>query len=121
MWGHAERTGSFRLPRESGGGVGAQSANAMVSNCVLTGNSVIWCGGACEGLLTDRTLIGNSSGNNRGGAMGATLNNCSVTGSVPTHAISDDLPQYLFVSVNVGARSPLGPLELLGRLTALTV
>jgi len=67
---------------ESGGGVLCQSASAVVSNCVLTGNSAYWGGGgASGGTLNNCELTGNSANENGGGAAGATLNNCVLTGN----------------------------------------
>src|ERR1041385_571580 len=63
----------------SGGGVRCESASAVVSNCVLTGN--IAGGGVSGGTLYDCVLNGNSNGvdGNGGGANRATLNNCTLT------------------------------------------
>ncbi|MCX6927406.1 MAG: PKD domain-containing protein, partial [Verrucomicrobia bacterium] len=63
----------------SGGGVECASATAIVSNCVLTGNSAGGSGGgAVGGTLNKCTLMGNSA-QSGGGAYGSTLNNCTLT------------------------------------------
>jgi hypothetical protein len=68
-----------------GGGVSCESSSAVVSNCVLTGNSG---GGAYRGTLNNCTLANNSAGAYTvygvaygGGAYGCTLNNCTLTGN----------------------------------------
>ncbi len=48
---------------ESGGGIWCESTNPVVANCVLTGNS---------------------ASNYGGGAFQGTLNNCTLTGNLPT-------------------------------------
>ena len=64
----------------SAGGVWCESRTAVVSNCVLTGNSVYkYGGGAYQGSLTHCTLIGNSAGDSGGGAYNSTLTHCMLT------------------------------------------
>src|ERR1039458_5166620 len=68
-----------------GAGVYCESTSAMLSNCVLTGNSATYGGGACGGTLSNCTLNGHSAlwG---GGASGSTLNNCTLTGNWASEA-----------------------------------
>jgi len=67
-----------------GGGVWAESDLAVVSNCVLSGNSAHFGGGGTyRGTLDDCTLSGNISlvSGVGGGAREAELNNCTLTGN----------------------------------------
>jgi hypothetical protein len=69
-----------------GGGVSCESS-AVLSNCVLTGNSAVhesvWGdgGAAYGGTLNNCTLTGNSAYDMGGGAYGSTLNNCTLSGN----------------------------------------
>jgi hypothetical protein len=60
-----------------GGGVFCQSSNALVSNCVITGNHVLG-----DAYAYNAGALG-------GGAYGGTLNNCTLTGN-SAELFSDD-------------------------------
>ena len=78
--GATRDNGDYSL-HQSGGGVWCESTNAVVSNCMLTGNTAHdYGGGAYSGTLSNCTLTGNSAGSG-GGASGGTLNNCTLTGN----------------------------------------
>jgi hypothetical protein len=64
----------------SSGGVYCESS-AVVSNCVLTGNSAYYGGGSCFGTLNNCILTGNSAFYYGGGSFYGTLNNCMLTGN----------------------------------------
>jgi hypothetical protein len=94
---------SHPFRESSGGGLRCEATNAVVSNCViignsahtgggggvygatlnnctLTGNSALFGGGADSGTLNNCVLTGNSA-DAGGGAMNCSLNNCTLTGN----------------------------------------
>jgi PKD repeat protein len=72
----------------SGGGIWCEPLSAVVSNCILAGNSADWAGGgAYQGTLNNCQL----SGNTGFGAVYATLNNCTLTGNSGGGAYSSSL------------------------------
>jgi hypothetical protein len=66
-----------------GAGVYCESTSAVLSNCVLSGNSATngSGGGAYGGTLNNCTLTGNSASWGGGGAESCALNNCALTGN----------------------------------------
>jgi len=105
----ATRTNGFWRLEQSGGAVWCEWLSAVVSNCVISGNSAADSGGGAYGgalhnctlsgnsawrsgggaarhwdqacILNNCTLIGNSANDAGGGAIGVTLNNCILTGN----------------------------------------
>jgi hypothetical protein len=78
----ATQTSGDRSTNQSGGGVWCEGLSALVSHCVLTGNSA--CedgGGAYSGTLNNCAVSSNSAGIFGGGASYSTLNNCALTGN----------------------------------------
>ena len=77
----ATQNGGDLATQQSGGGVWCNSASAIISNCVLVGNSADkYGGGAYYGTLIGCTLAGNTALEG-GGSFQANLTNCSLTGN----------------------------------------
>jgi hypothetical protein len=78
----ATRVGGDFLYEQSAGGAFCDSASAVISNCVITGNSAYsYGGGAQSGTLKNCVVTGNSAFYYGGGASGSTLNDCTVCGN----------------------------------------
>jgi parallel beta-helix repeat protein len=66
----------------NGGGVWCEMADAVITNCTLTGNSANWDGGgAYYGTFNNCTLTGNSAADRGGGVYLGNLYNCTLTGN----------------------------------------
>jgi len=86
----ATQTSGDVLTNQSGGGVWCElPLSALVSNCVLAGNSARYGGGACNATLNNCSLSANSAIEG-GGVIGwayvptpvcAVLNNCTLSGN----------------------------------------
>src|SRR5262249_23925350 len=80
----ATQTSGDEYANESGGGGWCESVSAVVSNCVVTGNSAYASGGgAYYSTLNNCTLTGTSA-QYGGGASSGTLTNCTLTGNSAT-------------------------------------
>ena len=79
--GGATRAAGDLYTEQVGGGAWCATLNAVVSNCVMVGNSAHYFGGAAyDGTLINCKLTGNSAVYG-GGAYYGTLNNCMLTGN----------------------------------------
>ena len=79
----ATRSSGDESRERNGGGSWCDSTSAMMSNCVLVGNSADSSGGgAYSGTLNNCVLADNSASTAGGGAYSATLNNCALIGNI---------------------------------------
>jgi len=82
--GATQSTGD-QYRQRSGGAVYSEMGSAVVTNCVLTGNSASYSGGsACFGSFINCTLTGNTA-TYGGGANAGTLNKCVLRGNSATY------------------------------------
>jgi hypothetical protein len=100
--GATRRAAFVADPDGNGGAVWSESADTVVSNCILAGNSAEVGGGASASVLSQCmlvsnrayfgggaafsqlsrcTLAGNSAESTGGGSFGGALNNCALTGN----------------------------------------
>jgi len=84
--GFTLRGGASQAKGDSqGGGVRCESINAVVTNCIVSGNAgnLSGAGGAYGGTLQNCVLSNNTAGAGfGGGAYGSTLNNCRLIGNI---------------------------------------
>ncbi|MDB6122054.1 MAG: hypothetical protein JWQ71_1047 [Pedosphaera sp.] len=67
---------------QCGGGIWCESNTAIISNCVVIGNSSFLSGGGVvRGALNNCLLRGNSASLDGGGSLFSTLTNCILTGN----------------------------------------
>jgi hypothetical protein len=82
LLGGATRAVGVSAVDQSGGGVWCESAGAIVSNCVVTGNRAHFSGGGVyQGTIFNCILSTNRAAEEGGGACGGTLVNCVLIGN----------------------------------------
>ena len=78
------RTEGDWAQEQSGGAVLCESTNALVSNCIVIGNSAFQGGGVAGGTLNHCALTGNTAVGG-GGAARAILNDCALTANAASN------------------------------------
>jgi hypothetical protein len=73
--------GAGNLETAFGGGAWCESTGAVLSNCVINGNSAYFGGGAYSGTLLRCTLADNAANWGGGGVAESTLSDCILTGN----------------------------------------
>jgi hypothetical protein len=85
----ATLTNGDQIHEDSGGGIWCESTNVFVSNCIITGNTVMWHGGgAVYGTFSNCMFSANAAGSfdgYGGGTYKSTLNNCSLAGNTANY------------------------------------
>jgi parallel beta-helix repeat protein len=118
--------GATRFPgdvymEESGGGVWCATLSAVVSNCVVAGNSAdFYGGGAYSGTLFNCMLTGNSAPYG-GGADSSTLNNCVLTGNLAAYGGGADVATLSNCTLAGNSASDYGGGVYGGKLTNCTL
>lgn len=79
--GATEGPSIYDPAKQHGGGVWCEGSDAVVSNCVLTGNSALSGGGVYQGTLNNCVFIRNWAHDYGGGAHWSTLNRCTLSGN----------------------------------------
>ncbi|MFO1513373.1 MAG: PKD domain-containing protein [Verrucomicrobiota bacterium] len=128
LTGGATRTDGDGGTEQSGGGVSSESVSAVVSNCVIIGNTAAYLGASGGTLIncvltTNQASVGgavyastainsaitnNTAGDQGGSAYAATLNGCAVRGNYAANAGGGAAASTLNDSILAGNSSAYG-------------